>query len=301
MGTSSVCWKLGWLLVLGGVLTATAADSLGKAERLLRENRPLVIAHRGYSAAAPENTLPAFQLALLARADMVELDYHHTKDGQLVVLHDFTLDRTTDARRQLGGTNLKVADFTFAALTNLDAGAWFGSGQSGVRVVKLTEALQNIQKAGVTLIERKAGDAAACVELLRGAGLVNEVVVQSFDWDYLADFHRREPRQILGALGPWKEFRGQKLDDADKRLSPRWVDEAAKVGARAVVWNREVTRDGIEHAHKLGLKVWCYTINDDADANELLFLGVDGIITDNPALIWKTLALRAEAQVDSAK
>lgn len=301
MSSSWKFGKLGVWLMMALAWPALGADPVGKAERLLREDRPLVIAHRGYSAAAPENTLPAFQLALLARADLVELDYHHTKDGQLVVLHDHTLDRTTDARRQLGGTNLRVAEFSYAALTNLDAGTWFDTNRTSIRVVRLAEALQHIQRGGVTLIERKAGDAAACVELLRGMNLVNEVVVQSFDWDYLADFHRREPRQILGALGPWKEFRGQKLDDAEKRLSPRWVDEAAKVGARAVVWNREVTRAGIERAHQLGMKVWCYTIDDEADANELLHLGVDGIITNNPSLIWRTLALRAEAAADAEK
>lgn len=275
-------------------LLSSAADPVKpRAERLFAENRPVVIAHRGYSAAAPENTLPAFQLALLASADLVELDYHHTRDGQPVVLHDYTLDRTTDAVRQLGGTNLRVADFTLDQLRGLDAGRWFGPGYSGARVVPLGDALDAIQQRGITLIERKAGDAAACVELLRARKLVNEVVVQAFDWDYLADFHRREPRQILGALGPWKTFRGKTLSDDEKRLNPKWVDEAAKVGARAVVWNREVTRDGIARAHARGMKVWCYTINDDAVANELLELGIDGIITDNPALIWKTLALRA--------
>src|SRR5574341_2564494 len=77
---------------------AQAAESqhTKSAERLITENRPLVIAHRGYSAVAPENTLPAFQLALAAGADLVELDYHHSKDGIPIVIHDHELDRTTD-------------------------------------------------------------------------------------------------------------------------------------------------------------------------------------------------------------
>jgi glycerophosphoryl diester phosphodiesterase len=113
-----------------------AADAFAApspAEKLLESPRPLVIAHRGYSAMAPENTLPAFERGVVSSADMVELDYHHSKDGQLVVLHDYTLDRTTDATNRWGGRGFKVADKTLAELRQLDAGKWFKHPQTGCR------------------------------------------------------------------------------------------------------------------------------------------------------------------------
>src|SRR5688572_13931098 len=85
---------------IGLVNSAEKKESL--AEQLMSEKRPLVIAHRGYSMIAPENTLASFDFALNAGADLVELDYHHSKDGIPVVLHDYTLDRTTDATNRLG-------------------------------------------------------------------------------------------------------------------------------------------------------------------------------------------------------
>lgn len=262
------------------------------AERLIRESRPLVIGHRGFSAAAPENTLPSFRWAMAAGADLVELDYHVTRDGQMIVIHDSTLDRTTDGTNRFGSTGLQVSGKTLAELSGLDAGAWYRRDYAGAKLPTLEAALDVIQAGGMTLIERKAGDAKGCVELIRRKGLLNRVIVQAFDWEYLADYHRLEPSQVLGALGPWKSFKGQVLTDEEKELSPRWVEEARKVGASAVVWNKSIRREGVDHAHRLGMKVWVYTINDPAVANTVLDLGVDGIISDNPAQTWRTLALR---------
>jgi glycerophosphoryl diester phosphodiesterase len=270
---------VGWIM---NSIQATETNS--PAERLLHSNRPLVIAHRGYSQAAPENTLPAFRLAKTAGADLIELDYHHSQDGKLVVIHDTTLDRTTDATNQWGGSKIRVASKTLGELQSLDAGIWFGPQFAGTRLPSLNEALDVIQDGNVTLIERKSGDAAACVQLLRERKLVNQVIVQAFDWDYLADFHKLEPKQVLGALGPPSTRAGKKLTDEEKVLSPNWIAEAQKAGASAMVWNRQVTKETVAHAQAKGLKVWIYTINHPAEAERLISLGVDGLITDNPAL-----------------
>lgn len=271
---------------------AVETNMLANAEKLLALNRRLVIAHRGYSHLAPENTLPAFRLAKAAGADLVELDYHHTKDGQLVVIHDATTDRTTDATNRWGGTKIRVDDKSLAELQSLDAGSWFNPPYPNTKLPTLSEALDEIQNGGVTLIERKAGAAAACVALLRERKLMNALIVQAFDWDYLSDFHQQAPEQVLGALGPPRTKGGKTLTEAEKKLTPAWVDEVKKCGARIVVWNREVTKEAIAYAHKLGLKVWVYTIDDPAVATELLNLGVDGIITNNVAIIWRAVALR---------
>jgi len=267
------------------------ADALSSAERLLQSRRPLVIAHRGYSLVAPENTLPAFERALAAGADLVELDYHHSKDGHLVVIHDGTLDRTTDAVARWGGQDLRVADRTLEELRSLTAGGWFSPPYPGTTIPTLGEALSTIQRGSVTLIERKGGDAAACIALLRERGLVNQVVVQSFNWDYLRDFRRLDPRQALGALGPPGSRGGRKLTDPEKALSESWLDEVQALGVQWVVWSRQMDAAAVRAAHARGLKVWVYTINDHDTAASLLAAGADGIITDNPALIWRVVAL----------
>jgi glycerophosphoryl diester phosphodiesterase len=266
------------------------------AERLLQSSRPLVIAHRGLSVFAPENTLPAFKFAGLANADLVELDYHHSKDGALIVIHDSELDRTTDAVAKWGGKKIRVDSRTAAELQTLDAGRWFDPLFAGTRLPRLSEALEFIAKGGgVALIERKAGDAAACIKLLRDQRLINQVVVQAFDWNYLREFHAQCPEQILGALGPAGSRHGQPLTDAEKELGPAWIDDAQKAGARLVVWNKQVSRPAVDYAHQQGLKLWVYTINEARLADHLLDLGVDGLITDNATAIWPVLALREPA------
>ena len=102
-------WRLGFALGMS-VVGLNAAELPPKAEALLKRDRPLVIAHRGYSSAAPENTLPAFRWAVEVEADLVELDYHHSKDQVLTVVHDGTLDRTTDAVQRWGKGPHKVSE-----------------------------------------------------------------------------------------------------------------------------------------------------------------------------------------------
>lgn len=271
--------------------TVGAAESL--AETLLNLKRPLVIGHRGYPQFAPENTLPSFKLAMQAGADLVELDYYHSKDAQLIVMHDTTLDRTTDATNRWGGKKIPVESKTAAEIQSLDAGSWFDAQFAGTKAPLLNEALDLIQNGNVTLIERKEGDAATCVKLLKDRALINQVVVQAFDWQYLKNFHDLEPTQVLGALGPPKLLAdGSKPGDRPKPLNAEWLDLVKASGVKVVVWNQEVSKEAVQLAHARGLKVWVYTINDPELANKLLDMGVDGIITNNISLIWRTLALR---------
>jgi glycerophosphoryl diester phosphodiesterase len=274
-------------------LPTRAAESNAPALRLLQLDRPLVIGHRGYSALAPENTLPAFRFALTAGVDLVELDYYPSRDGVPVVIHDGTLDRTTDAVKRWGGAKIPVASKTAAELQTLDAGLWFSTNFAGTHLPLLAEALDLIQRGGVTLIERKGGDAANCVQLLRDRQLVNRVVVQSFDWDYLREFHRLAPEQVLGALGPPSKYAdGRKVSLEERLLSAEWLDTARDTGARIIVWNDQVTREAVALAHQRGWKVWVYTIDESEAASRLFDLDVDGLISNNPAIVWKSLATR---------
>ncbi len=283
-----------WLVaaLLGICLPQHAADpspptgvEAGSASRLILRAGPLVIGHRGLGQGAPENTLPSFRLALAARADLVELDYHLSKDGVPIVIHDHTLDRTTDATNRWGGKDIAVGTKSAADIAVLDAGRWFSPTFAGTRVPTLVQALETIQPTGHTLIERKSGDAADLVRLLRERNWLDDVVVQSFDWAFVGDAHRLAPDLVLGALGPPSNWKGRKLEAAEKALSPEFLDGVEKVGARAVVWNRQVSAESVAEAHRRGLRVWVYTINDLQEASGLVQLGVDGIITDNAVAV----------------
>jgi len=268
------------------------------AIRLLRYHRPLVIGHRGYCSRAPENTLESFKLALDAGADLVEFDCHQSHDRQLMVIHDHTLDRTTDARARWHRKKILVSTKTAAEIQALDAGRWFSHSYTGAKVPLLSEALDLIQKGSVALIERKSGDSGACVRLLKEKGLTNHVIVQSFDWKYLRSFHEQEPSQILGALGPASLLpSGKRPVGISRRLNQRWLDQAQKTAARIVVWSHRVSRESVRQAHQRGLKVWIYTINDVTTAKRLLDMGVDGIITNDTTLIRRMVGRITVAEI----
>ncbi|MCX8108319.1 MAG: glycerophosphodiester phosphodiesterase family protein, partial [Verrucomicrobiae bacterium] len=291
-------------LVLGfhiSVAWASTADSVPRAPGLLAANRPLVIGHRGYPEFAPENTLPSFDMATRAGADLVELDYHHSKDNVPIVIHDDTLDRTTDATNRLARRKIAVSSLAVHQLKQLDAGAWFSPKYAGTRLPLLSEALELIQGSqGTTLIERKSGDPATLLYLLREKSMLNSVVIQSFDWQFLIQVHSIEPTQILGALGPPARLPDGSQPTRSKALDDAWLELLAPTGAKVVVWNRELSPQAVEAAHRRGLKVWVYTINQPDLAQAMFDIGVDGIITDNPSLVWRVLALRCEHHSQTA-
>lgn len=260
-----------WNLALG----ASAVEPRLARDVVLTSNRPLVIAHRGNSSEFPENTLPAFESAAALNADLTELDYHTTADGIPVVLHDKTLDRTTNAKKLWGGEKLAVAKYKMADLAVLDAGTWFNAKFAGTKVPTLDESLDVIQNGSMTLVEHKTGDAKTVIDLLRKKNLIDKVVVQSFDWKFLVDCHQIEPKLLLGALG-------------DKELTPARLEEIGKTGASVVGWSHKfISAREISMLHAKGYKAWVYTVNDAERAQELLSDGIDGIITDRPAAIMK--------------
>lgn len=282
-------------LFAGAAWTVSAEIRALPSERvtgLLNEERPLVIAHRGFSMAAPENTLPAFRLGLLAQSDLVELDYFHSSDGIPVVMHDVTLNRTTNARKIFGGERIPVESKTLQQLRTLEAGAWFDPLFEGVSIPTLAESLDVIQPSSVTLIERKRGDAQTLVKLLRDKEMIHDVIVQAFDWEFLADCHRLAPGIALGALGPpSRQADGSRYPANERFLNDAFLDRIEAAGARVVAWNRQVTAESVAEAQRRGLKVWVYTINELDETLRFLEMGVDGIISDNPAMVWKALTI----------
>jgi glycerophosphoryl diester phosphodiesterase len=239
---------------------------------------------------APENTLPAFELALAAQADLVELDFRETKDGHLVAFHDAQLDRTTDARRRWRRRRVRLEARSLAEIRSLDAGSWFDVRFAQAQVPLLEEAVSVIRRWSVPLLERKAGSAAAFASFLRERELVNRVVVQCFDWEWLRALHELEPRQVLAALGPASVLAtGRKPLGIVRKLNRPWLEQAGQTGAQIVVWSRYLSKPAIRQAHARGMQVWVYTINQARLATRLVAAGVDGLICNDPLLIRKAL------------
>jgi len=283
-------------LALTLMLITPIRSEAGKVVEILARSGPLIIAHRGASGDAPENTLPAFRLAVAIRSDLVELDYHHSADAVPVVIHDRTLDRTTDATSLLGGKQIEVRSRPVSSLGALDAGTWFDPVFAVSRIPTLVEAIETIQAGGCTLIERKAGDAATLCRLLEEKGWLEEVIVQSFDWTFVRDARALAPNLVLGALGPPSRWEGRELAPEDRLLSLEFIEAMAAAGANVVVWNNQVTAEGVRLARARGLPVWIYTVNQADEAQRLVDLGVSGIITDHPETI--RARLRPEADED---
>lgn len=275
----TVAWLALWGVVALGTTDAAsfAANPESTARQRVARQGVLIIAHRGDSKVAPENTLPAFASAVKAGADLVELDYYHSADGVPVVFHDKDLDRTTDARKLWHAKEIKIESKHLADLRRLDAGSWFDAKFAGTHIPTLHESLDVIQAGSMTLIERKQGDPATCVALLTQKKLLDRVVVQAFDWKFVAGCHRIAPQLVLCALG-------------HKEFTPQRLDEIAATGATVVGWEDKHTDAAVIAAiHARTWKAWVWTVDDPLRAGELVQAGVDGIITNRPAEIRKVV------------
>lgn len=278
----------GWLSIVAGMAatvgTGVADEPNSKAANLVAAHRVLVIAHRGDSKAFPENTLPAFESAVKIGSDLVELDYVHTSDGIPIVIHDVTLDRTTNAVESMGKKDIRVDSLPWVDLGKLDAGSWFDPKFQGTKLPTLEESLDVIQNGSVTLIERKEGDAKTCIELLKRKRLLGDVVVQAFDWQYLVDCHKLRPDLVICALGQGK-------------LTPERMDKIDMTGASAIGWNfKTLGEPEIRAIHDRGKKAWAWTVDDEGEVRRLVAAGVDGIITNIPAKVKEWLGPRKESK-----
>jgi glycerophosphoryl diester phosphodiesterase len=240
------------------------------------DRRLQVIAHRGASTEAPENTLAAFRRALEIGVDAVETDVHLSSDGELVVIHESTLDRVTD------GHGL-VKDHSLAVLRRLDAGRWFGERFAGERIPTLDEALEVLRPVRV-IIEIKNGPvyydgiAERVVRTIRAAGH-QAVTISSFDHPVLREVRRLASDVDIAAL-----YMGRLIDQV--RLA-----REAGVNILHPYW-MWITPDLLVAAHAAGLRVETWTVDELAHQAHVVSLGVDGIITNHPARLLAFLAGR---------
>lgn len=231
---------------------------------------PWVVAHRGASGSAPENTLAAFRRAIHLGARFIETDLRLTRDGRLVAIHDELLDRTTTGRGPVGACTLEE-------IRSLDAGSWFGPEFAGERVPTIEEILQLARDADVVFyLEMKAqagwGGEHAVVAALRASQEAARTLVLSFDPGALETLRRLDPILMSGLL-----------TDNVGVVAPDPVATALRVGARQVAPRADlVTPELIERAHGEGLQVVTWTANDPDHMRALIAAGVDGIMTDYP-------------------
>ena len=224
---------------------------------------PLVIGHRGAMGHCPENTLLSFERAAELGADWVELDVHLSRDGGLVVIHDETLDRTTSGSG-------RVADHTLEELQQLDAG-------QGQRIPTLDEALSWAGHRGVGVdIEVKQAPPAAVLDAVLRCGMLECVLVSSFDHPLIRDVKALEARISTGVLY------------AHRPIDP--VRLATEAGASMLLpqWSYVVAED-VRAAHAAGLSVGTWATSDASVLRALIEAGVDAIATNHPDVLRRIL------------
>lgn len=241
--------------------------------------RPLVFAHRGASAHAPENTLAAFELALAHGANGVELDAKLSADGEVIVFHDATTDRTT-------GEKGHVSKLTLAALRDLDAGSFFSAEFRGEKIPTLAEVFETIGRRTLINVELtnyatpRDGLANKVCDLVKRFGLEERILFSSF----LSSNLKRTrsllpdvPRGLLalgGWMGWWARSFGFNFGDY-QALHPNI---------------KNVTPQQVARVHRLKRNVLVWTVNAADDMRRLLSWGVDGIFTDDPKLAMEVFA-----------
>jgi len=240
----------------------------------------LVIAHRGASGNAPENTLAAFRKAVALGATFIETDLQLSRDAHFVAIHDDTVNRTTTGQGAVHG-------MTLTELRRLDAGSWFGSEFIGERIPTLEEILEFSKKHDVVFyLEIKPGGSwggeHALIGALRESGEIPRVVVISFDAAIVLGLRKIEPTLMTGLL-----YDGQIENPLDK---------AVAIGARQLLVRGDlVTPALLANARKKDLQVVCWTVNHPAHMRMLAAAGVDGIMSDYPDRL--AAAVKREAEV----
>ena len=241
--------------------------------------QPLIIAHRGSSTYAPENTLAAFQLAAEQGADAIELDVDLTRDGHAIIMHDATIDRTTNGQG-------RVADLTLEEIRGVDAGAWKDAAFEGERVPLLQEVLEAVGQRLLINVEVKSmslrsnGVEAKVAALVRQYDLFERVIISSFNPVALRRVKQLEPRLACGLLY---------APDLPIYLRRAWLAPLIPHLDARHPHHSQVNRAAVDQFHAQGLVVNVWTVNQAGSVRAMELAGVDGIIGDDPVLIQQTL------------
>ncbi|NBM18282.1 glycerophosphodiester phosphodiesterase family protein [Streptomyces sp. GC420] len=276
------------ILGVGALVLPGTAGAAGHAGRSAQDGAPTVVAHRGASAYAPENTLAAVDAAARLGIRWVENDVQRTKDGELVVMHDPTLERTTNVEQVFPDrAPWKVADFTAAEIARLDAGSWFGEEYAGQRVPTLRQYLHRVSVRRQSLLleikrpELYPGIESQILRVLDRQGWLdaahrNRLTVQSFSADSVRAVHGLRSSLKTGFLGTppvadlpeYARFADQ-INPSHSTISAGYVAEVHR----------------LEGAHGKPLEVFTWTVNDASTAVRVQGYGVDGIISNTPDVV----------------
>lgn len=242
-----------------------------------------IIAHRGASFDAPENTVTAMKLAWTQKADASELDVYLSKDGKAVVIHDPNTKR-------VAGVDKKVVDQSLAELRALDVGKWKGARFAGERLPTLEEMLATVAKGKRILIEIKSGPEIVpeLNRLLRASGLKPEQTpIISFNAGVVAAVKKARPDLQAYWIVSMKPAKGKKPPTAEELIA-----RAKTIGADGLDLSADaaLTAAFARKVKDAGLKLYVWTVNDPKVAKRMVELGVDGITTDRPGWLRDRLA-----------
>ena len=274
------------LLLMAGIaiciLSAQVMSTFAVSTPNENSYRVVDVAHRGGAAYAPENTMAAFMNGFELKADFIELDVAMTKDGVLIVIHDDTVDRTTN------GTG-KVVDLTYDYIRTLDAGSWFSPEFAGEHVPTLGEVLDAFRgKIGILIeikdpkvypgIEQKVADELTSRNMDKPEN--GKIIVQSFDWNSVKTFHDILPEVPVGVL----TFLANDVTPARLAEATTYADYVNPFlgDPQFPPYVVRVTPEVIDLVHEYGMGIMVWTVDTRADIAWLVKSQVDGIITDNP-------------------
>ena len=235
----------------------------------------LFIAHRGASGYAPENTLAAFREAIEIGADGVECDVHCTKDGQVVVIHDYVLNRTTDAKGL-------IKQMTLDEVKKADAGSWFDPQFAGERVPTLREVLELTKGKIVTVIEIKPDNITdKVVGEIENAAAVDDVVLQSFHPSVVRRAQELNPQIPRALLVSGRKAIGRLSKYRHGMPCLYLIQKAAEVDAGVLnLSSKIITPQLVKESHRRGISVWAWTVDDEAEMKRLAAMDVDGITSN---------------------
>lgn len=262
-------------LILGGGLIASLITESMLMDNIRTDDNVMIIAHRGASGAAPENTLASIRQAIKDGADWIEIDVQETADGEVVVFHD------GDFMRQ-SNVNLKIWDATVADIAEIDIGSWFDAKFSSERTPTLRAVLDEARGKANILIELKYYGhnkklEERVVQIVDNAQMTREIAVMSLKYEGIQKLRALRPKWEAGVLIA-------KSIGNPTRLNADFLAVHVNMATSAF----------IRRTHQAGKQLMVWTVNDTISMSRLISLGVDGVITDEPALAKRVLAEREE-------
>ncbi|MEU5085757.1 glycerophosphodiester phosphodiesterase family protein [Streptomyces sp. NPDC021356] len=276
-------------VLLGAMVSSPTAEVLAAGGH----ERPLIVGHRGAAAYAPENTLASVDKAAALGFRWVENDVQRARDGELVVLHDDSLRRTTNVEQVFPGrAPWKVKDFTAAEISRLDAGSWFSPAYAGTRVPTLKQYLRRVEQRHEKLLlevknpELYPGVERQILKLLGNEGwldrrhLTDRLIVQSFSADSVRTVHQLDPAVTTAFLGRPATADLRRFAGFADLINPSWTTLTPEYVSRV---------HAVPGPHGRPLRVFTWTVDDAPRARTVSGYGVDGIISDKPDVVRASL------------